>query len=600
MREELYKLHYGSYLFLATIDTGAEVGDSQTTLWFREKNPTNQDKQISIGSNWRFLRDFYFDENNYKTIRAFCQQFASDENCRMAALTGATHWARRNALFFRNLLPLLRSSHNASDTSYEQRARSFFSWLDRYTEQILALPTYQHLQTIDNLHSPNALEIDPLILPAVELFNQVPGISTRFSCQGVSGRVRFQTYSLLVVSHHEEFAYISFEQLDYFLHDSLLTLALKFPSILPTPIHEKPMLKLTLHSNGDNIRFRMEIRELAQKLLSHTIRTNYRASSLSGVSAWETACYPALPIDSISPDGILPTRLSWLCEPQRIEETLKYIFFLSIWARASDELFYDDRQELYTIKAAILKHAYLSGSLQPLSYVDCTSQFVQRFHCDLATSCAAEIFLDHLSLLVNDPPIENEQEDDSSKLTQELFRRITGQDVCDQSDIDRITLDDIQKSLLDLLNELITEADQSRQPINITALEHLFIQPTDLLDLSWPYITFWSDLDEQQLRKLDPEGYSLITFQYKSSTADYLFYLPYRFAIDFLSTDSRSHLVQTTEKGREHACYHGRLLTLEERREHPPHEILRILALASPSQFPHKLARKKDRRFATN
>ncbi len=600
MREEIYKLHYGSYLFLTTTDTGAEVGSRQTTLWFREKEATGKDNHIAEDSNWRFLRDFYFEETDYAIMRDFCKQFASDASYRTAALAGETHWGRRNALFFRNLLPLFGAALLLENGNYEQQIHDFFHWLDRYTEQIIELPSYQRLQTIDNVYKPHAIEIDPLILRAVEIFNEVPGIQTRFSCQGVSGKVQFHSYALLTVSHHEEFAYITFEPLNYFLHDSLLTLLMKFSSIVTMRMPDKPMLPLVLRSNGDNIRFRLEIRELAQRLLTHVIRSEYRASEDAKVIYWETACYPERQVVTTTPDGILPTRLAWLCTPEHIEETLKYVFFLSNWAHASDDLYYDDRQGLYTIKNTLLQQACLTGALQPVSYIDRSDDFTKRFNRELAICYAAEIFLDYITLLVESRQMEITDDDDNNRLARELFHHITGHDAHTIEDIDTLVLAGVEEAIRDQLDTIITIANDMHQPIKVSDLERIFIQPSDLLNLSWSDNDNWNDLNKGHLRKLDPEGYSLITFHYKSMTADYLFYLPYRFAENFLSQDLRKQYPHATEKGREHACYHNRLLTVEESREYTPQEILRILALDQTSLFPHKLARKKDRRFTKN
>ena len=609
MREELYKLQYGAYLFLASRDSGAEVGNRQTTVWFREKNHVGEDKQAQEGSSWRFLRDFYFEEADYAFVRAFCQQFASDESYREQALNGESHWARRNALFFRNLRPLFSASLSTMDDRYEQKARDFFYWLDRYTEQIVALPAYQRLQAIDNMHKPHIGEVDALILPAVELFNRVPGLQTRSSCQGVSGKVQFHNYSLLTVSQHEEFAYITFEPLSYFLHDSILALLTKFSSLVAARMPDKPVPALVLHSNGDNIRFRSEARELAQRLLTHVVRSGYRASDDMKMSNWQTVCYPAQQPDMTTPIGILPARLAWLCGAEHIEETLKYVFFLSNWTRATDDLYYDDRQGLYTIKTTLLQQAYLAGALQPVSYIDGTETFGKRFEHEFAVSNAAEIFLEHIMWLVKQQPVErtdhNDDNNDNNKahcdrparLARELFRHITGHDARTIEDIDMLVLTGIEQAIHARLDALMAAAYETRQSIEITDLEQLFIQPTDLLNLPWSYSASWSDLNEQQLRKLDPEGYSLITLQYKSATAAYLFYLPYRFTERFLAKDIREQLPHAIEKGRERASYCGRLLTVEESREYPPQEILRKLAIDATLLCPHKLAWKKDRRY---
>jgi len=139
-----------------------------------------------------FLRDFYFEEANKGHIKDFCQKFALDEAYREDVLAGRTHWARRDALFMRNLLSITgEETLFAKDSSYDHKTREFFHWLDAHCEEILALPEYKWLQEIDSALAPNIHELDPDIRPAVELLNCVPGVTIQFSCQGVSGKVRF-------------------------------------------------------------------------------------------------------------------------------------------------------------------------------------------------------------------------------------------------------------------------------------------------------------------------------------------------------------------------------------------------------------------------
>ncbi|MGZ6368889.1 MAG: hypothetical protein ACXWPS_23395, partial [Ktedonobacteraceae bacterium] len=60
--------------------------------------------QSHLYSEEYFPRDFYFEEANYPHIRNFCRKFALDEAYRQQVLAGETRWAKRNALFVRNLL----------------------------------------------------------------------------------------------------------------------------------------------------------------------------------------------------------------------------------------------------------------------------------------------------------------------------------------------------------------------------------------------------------------------------------------------------------------------------------------------------------------
>jgi len=70
-------------------------------LWF-DRNTLQAQSRV-YGEEFS-LRDFYFEEANYPHLRNFCRKFALDEAYRKPVLAGETRWAKRNALFVRNLL----------------------------------------------------------------------------------------------------------------------------------------------------------------------------------------------------------------------------------------------------------------------------------------------------------------------------------------------------------------------------------------------------------------------------------------------------------------------------------------------------------------
>jgi hypothetical protein len=216
-----------------------------------------------------FLRDFYFEETNPKYIRNFCHKFALSEPYRQQVLARETAWAKRNALFVRNVfaawegLPCTTSSREED----EQKLSDFFHWINTHYEAILALPEYQQLQRLDTAFKANAKVLDPLIQPAVELLNQIPGVTTQYSCQGVSGKVHFQGRTLLAVSEHEEFAYVSFAELEQPARDIIEALLPAFPAVTDVPLPFNFALRSLLRSTGDNLRFRVELVELAQRAL---------------------------------------------------------------------------------------------------------------------------------------------------------------------------------------------------------------------------------------------------------------------------------------------------------------------------------------------
>ncbi len=370
MRMEVDKLYYDNYLFRVELDTGAETGTNQLTVWYAEKKnittiplvhfkphqllkallepyksslhaqleqekwsyrrsfeqeiasiqrplhvtsderiaPTKVKRRVDdlrkqmnitlqrleadfmhrelagldrsnfdedtlqrescLFENERFLRDFYFEESSKQYIRNFCRKFSTNEAYRQLVMTREVPWAKRNALFLRNLFTLFGAYFSSTNSYlYENQARDFFRWISRHYEAILALPEYQRLQQIDNAFTPNATEIDPAIRPAVELLNCIPGVITRYSCQGITGKVHFQGYDLLVVSEHDEYAYVSFSTLEQPVKRVIEELLPLFPSITATPLPGNFALWSVLRSTGDNLRFRTELVELTQLVL---------------------------------------------------------------------------------------------------------------------------------------------------------------------------------------------------------------------------------------------------------------------------------------------------------------------------------------------
>jgi len=225
-------------------------------------------KESHLFGNERFLRDFYFEESNKQHIRNFCRKFATDEAYRQRVMAKEVSWARRNTLFLRNLFTIFGEHfHSTNSYEYENKAHDFFLWINQHYEAILAAPDYQRLQQIDNTFMPDAVELDPFIQPAVELLNRIPGVTTRYSCQGVSGKVHFQGRDLLVVSEHDEYAYVSFTKLEPPAKRVIEKLLSQFPTITDAQLPGNFALWAVLRSTGDNIRFRIELAQLAQRVL---------------------------------------------------------------------------------------------------------------------------------------------------------------------------------------------------------------------------------------------------------------------------------------------------------------------------------------------
>jgi hypothetical protein len=103
----------------------------------------------------------------------------------------------------------------------------------------------------------------------------------------------------------------------------------------------------------------------------------------------------------------------------------------------------------------------------------------------------------------------------------------------------------------------------------------------------------WQDLEECDLRKLDPEGSSEIAFQYASPTAEYVFHLPFRRAERFLSTAQLRALPRTPAKDQEKAIFQDSVIDETESLKHPAQEILQALDVDVASVCPHGLRDKQ-------
>ncbi|HEX9134936.1 MAG TPA: hypothetical protein VF844_21845 [Ktedonobacteraceae bacterium] len=578
-----------------------EVEFGRRELWPLDRrwfDPDSLQAQSRVYSEEYFLRDFYFEEANFPHIRNFCRKFALDEAYRKPVLAGETRWAKRNALFVRNLLAQIgEDALLSNERDYDCRAREFFRWVDAHVEEIQALPEYQRLVEKDSTFQPSAGELDPLIRQAVEALNRIPGVTTQFSCQGVSGKVRFGGRELLVVSPHEEYAYVSFSELRWPANDAISALLPLFPSITNARIPYNFVLRSLLRSTGDNLRFRTELVELAERVLASMDGDGSIHTGESGLPVQADAAQAVESRGDLASGGISPSRLEWLCQPAQIERTLHLLFSLNHWAKAREQLLYADRQGLYQVKAAVVQQAVAAELIRPVAYIDGSAAYAGDYSFDLAADMATEVFLDRLAMLFEEDKHLPAHADEIDSTALSLFARITGHDLASRADIETLDVERIKAFLLERLEELVAQARSTRQPIAVSNLAAFCIEPVDLLDIHWSRnrpSPRWDELDESEAIQLDPEGLSLIAFEYDSSTAHYVFHLPFRVAERFLPEQLVRELRTLPRDSRECGVFFGRTITEAESQEHPVEEILHELGVDIAAVCPHELKDKRE------
>ncbi len=563
----------------------------------------------------RFLRNFYFEEANKRHIKDFCQKFALDEAFRQDVLAGRTHWAKRDALFVRNLLSII----GEDSSCYDRKVRKFFHWLDAHCEEILALPEYQRLQEVDSGLDPHMHELDPEIRLAVDFFNLIPGVTVHFSCQGVSGKVHFQGYDLLTVSSHREYGFVSFSELGPYAHDAIIALLPLYPHITTDPVPYHSVLQPVLRSTGDNLAFRKELLELVRRVVAdleasihsvwmadnkvptsnHQVVENMEQIYSSPpqarhISRWQDTIYPECCPRISAPGGIIPSRLDWLCQPEQIERTLHLLFHLNHWAKAREHLLYNDRHGLYKVKAIVLQQAYKCGAICPVAYIDGSETFGCNYSFDIAIDIATETCLERLGMSFDG---DNHVIDELDLEARCIFARIMGYEAKTKADSEALDEERTKSFIGQSLKKLVDQARSSRQPIPSQELAALFISPADLLEIHLSRercFPSWDELEEGEIRQLDPEGLSLIAFQYDSSSAHYVFHLPFRIAEKFLPEQLIRELQNHTKTSREGGTFYGRAITEAESSKFPIEAILRELLVDVSAICPHGLVRKEQ------
>lgn len=300
------------------------------------------------------------------------------------------------------------------------------------------------------------------------------------------------------------------------------------------------------------------------------------------------------------PAAIFPARLEWLCQPEQIEQTLRLIYYLNFWKRAQQYLLYVDRLGLYTIQFLVLIHALKMGTVRATTYLDGTHHFPGELLIDSVAGNAARGVLAHLKELNNPeiwPPFTPEGDSVYQKYIRPLYKRITGQDYkYATSAVNALELARLRGHIQESLHKLIKQAQETHLPLPIRRLAALCIAPSDLLPMRGNRFHFmetcdsWKDLDISDQRKLDPEGYSEIVLQYTSSSAEFVFHLPFRQLEAFVPDEHLRELRRSPGTSQECGIYQGQTINNQESAAHPAREILQDLGVDISSVCPRELS----------
>lgn len=230
---------YGDYDFQVQINPANVTARMQRDVFYK-----------SDDSDYQFLRSFYFDDIKPEIIRAFCECFAEDDTYRDLSLGRKTDWAQYNDLFLRNCFnPHFQANPFLENIGSLVGAYQFFK---ENAGTIIALPDYQGIYQHDSAIIPDSHQADAGIVDIVSAFNQIKGIKTLASCQGVSSTVSYQNHQILTLSPHARYAFIWFSEITPSIALSLR----KTPFIFA--IYTENVYP-TVQSTGDNRAFLAEI-----------------------------------------------------------------------------------------------------------------------------------------------------------------------------------------------------------------------------------------------------------------------------------------------------------------------------------------------------
>ncbi|MEO8972890.1 MAG: hypothetical protein ABI406_14985 [Ktedonobacteraceae bacterium] len=304
--------------------------------------------------------------------------------------------------------------------------------------------------------------------------------------------------------------------------------------------------------------------------------------------------------DSFDCTGLTLSQLEALCQADRLERTLCLLFYLNHWAKEREQLFFADRQGLYEVKALLLHYLYVTGAIEAIAYIDGIQGFGKEIDTAIAADLAAEAVVERLEGLSDPDPFMADIDERFNQMAYQFYICMVGQEVPPPIHGEVFDREHVRQYIFQQLQELEQQACATRQPVPCDALEALCIAPIYLFTVSerrFYYMDCWNswyDLDDSDLRKLDPEGLSLVAFQYSSPISHYVFHLPLRVAETFLSPEQLHGLRNIPATSREASEYYGRAVTESESLQYPVKEILQELGINIAAICPRQLANKQE------
>ena len=216
------------YLFTTEYDSGGHVGGEITVYVNR------------IGSQDTILsRTFYFNENEIH-IHSFARKFVNDPDYRQECLENTVHWALTNRWYAHNSLvyfdqfQTIKAAHtkdelrrmDAQSKQTQAQMERLYRIIDAQVEKLENTKEYQEHLVLEQSFTPSIAVIDPEIAGIVHLFNRLPGVVTKFSCQGIRRGIQVEGWKdglIWFPGNHDHLAYVSFDQIPPELENKLDT-----------------------------------------------------------------------------------------------------------------------------------------------------------------------------------------------------------------------------------------------------------------------------------------------------------------------------------------------------------------------------------------